>query len=579
MKKSNRLIILIGLLLALSLATACNTPSPAPTEPAAPTDTPKPVAATDTPLSSPSPTETQTAAGMPNPASVYCEKEGGKLEIRTGTAGEAGYCIFADGSECEEWAFFRGECQPGQSKISIDDLIANLQAEFPEKAFEGLKGMPVTGLESNRTYWVVFSYGLKNYNLDPLVDHFVAIYIENGTGWQELGRLTLTTNFEAEPVDPGADYVAEGAVSQVFVEPTRIWLQVEGGIGAHGGTYHLLSFDGGTFQIELANSSPSPGAAGLADLNGDGLPEVILNATDPYVFCYACGVRKIAFRVFTWDAANERLLELSIQPMLMGQQGHPARQPNNRAAQLAEAGLWKDAVVKITEAKDAAAQTAAPTDTFVLNWNDVLINLHAQALAESVAESPYPLLNNIFYGDYAAALDLMRPFSAQELFVAGSPLIEGTVASGWEDTLNDWIAASTTAALNAQPDLAAAYFLRGWAAYLIDPGNPNILADLTRAAELNPDEALFIAGLDVVQDGASSQSFDELDAELLAGGYQTQVQEFEQDGAVYRAAIYTHEEWYDKPNWAGILPGTQDYIAKSVATGGDTTYILEISIE
>ena len=51
--------------------------------------------------------------GMANPASVYCEEQGGKVEIREEDNGQAGYCVFDDGSECEEWAFFRGECQPG----------------------------------------------------------------------------------------------------------------------------------------------------------------------------------------------------------------------------------------------------------------------------------------------------------------------------------------------------------------------------------------------------------------------------------------------------------------------------------
>ncbi|MFM7173460.1 MAG: DUF333 domain-containing protein [Caldilinea sp.] len=37
---------------------------------------------------------------------------GGTLEIRQGEGGEVGYCVFADGSECEEWALFRGECTP-----------------------------------------------------------------------------------------------------------------------------------------------------------------------------------------------------------------------------------------------------------------------------------------------------------------------------------------------------------------------------------------------------------------------------------------------------------------------------------
>lgn len=46
-----------------------------------------------------------------NPASVYCQEQGGKLEIREDTSGgQYGVCIFTDGSECEEWAFFRGEC-------------------------------------------------------------------------------------------------------------------------------------------------------------------------------------------------------------------------------------------------------------------------------------------------------------------------------------------------------------------------------------------------------------------------------------------------------------------------------------
>ena len=48
--------------------------------------------------------------GLPNPASVYCKEQGGELEIRTDSNGsQSGYCVFDD-FECEEWAFFRGEC-------------------------------------------------------------------------------------------------------------------------------------------------------------------------------------------------------------------------------------------------------------------------------------------------------------------------------------------------------------------------------------------------------------------------------------------------------------------------------------
>ncbi len=52
-------------------------------------------------------------ANMPNPASVYCEQNGNTLEIQTAADGsQSGMCIFPDGSTCDEWAYFRGECGP-----------------------------------------------------------------------------------------------------------------------------------------------------------------------------------------------------------------------------------------------------------------------------------------------------------------------------------------------------------------------------------------------------------------------------------------------------------------------------------
>lgn len=61
------------------------------------------------------PGDSLAPVGMPNPASVFCEENGGTLEIRQVEGGEAGYCKFADGSECEEWAFMRGECKPAST--------------------------------------------------------------------------------------------------------------------------------------------------------------------------------------------------------------------------------------------------------------------------------------------------------------------------------------------------------------------------------------------------------------------------------------------------------------------------------
>ncbi|MEM1535924.1 MAG: DUF333 domain-containing protein [Candidatus Pacearchaeota archaeon] len=48
-----------------------------------------------------------------NPASVYCIQNNGTLEIRENEKGQYGVCIFPDGSECEEWAYYKGNCKPG----------------------------------------------------------------------------------------------------------------------------------------------------------------------------------------------------------------------------------------------------------------------------------------------------------------------------------------------------------------------------------------------------------------------------------------------------------------------------------
>ncbi|VVB73806.1 Uncharacterised protein [uncultured archaeon] len=52
-------------------------------------------------------------ATIANPASVYCVEHGGTLTIVTAADGsQSGMCAFADGSQCDEWAYYRGECAP-----------------------------------------------------------------------------------------------------------------------------------------------------------------------------------------------------------------------------------------------------------------------------------------------------------------------------------------------------------------------------------------------------------------------------------------------------------------------------------
>jgi hypothetical protein len=78
---------------------------------------------------------------MANPASENCIAQGGTLDIRQAEGGEVGYCIFADGSECEEWALMRGECAPGQGQATFTDPFAYCAAvgtiDAPDARYTG----------------------------------------------------------------------------------------------------------------------------------------------------------------------------------------------------------------------------------------------------------------------------------------------------------------------------------------------------------------------------------------------------------------------------------------------------------
>jgi putative hemolysin len=66
------------------------------------------------------PTTQPTMSTLPNPASVFCQQQGYTLEIRTADDGsQTGVCVFSDGSECDEWAYYRAECAPSTANVDI----------------------------------------------------------------------------------------------------------------------------------------------------------------------------------------------------------------------------------------------------------------------------------------------------------------------------------------------------------------------------------------------------------------------------------------------------------------------------
>lgn len=112
------------------------------------------------------PIESNGQAQIANPASVYCEEQGNKIDIRTAVDGtQIGYCIFNDGTECEEWSYFRKECPvkietnllPDSINNPIDklsnELITKLGANCKSKTTDIEKANCIMDWQEKNIFW------------------------------------------------------------------------------------------------------------------------------------------------------------------------------------------------------------------------------------------------------------------------------------------------------------------------------------------------------------------------------------------------------------------------------------------
>lgn len=461
-------------------------------------------------------------------------------------------------------------------------------ADLPANAFDHVAVMQLATPIAQRPLWVVYSQGFRNFDLTPVPEHFVAVYANENGQWQEVARQDLNTPMSGE-MGVGPDFLYEQGVTQVDFEPSNSWLAVDGGVGAHGGTFQLLRFDGAALHIDVAASSASPGLGYFEDINSDGRNDLMLRLHDYYVFCYACGVRDLHFGVYSWDDAGQMVAERTLQPL--AQQTNPAYDANNRAVELANAGLWPQAQTAIADAVQAAAGSAAD----IVSWNAAIIGLYNQAYQAELTQAPYPLLTNIFYGDFAAALAIVRPHGTAQLLTPNSPLIQGTVAQGNEQWMVDYLLAETNAAIAASPDLAAAYYFRAWGNYLRNPADPAIAADLAQAAALDPNEPLFVQDTPLVNriqfdPGATSA---EVTGEL--GPMETAVYLLNaQAGQRMTVDLFADDEWarvevrdaqgellsgtITPTAWQAELPTHGDVIIRVLADEAAGAYTLRVTI-
>lgn len=95
-------------------------------------------------------------ANMPNPASDFCTQQGNRHEIRTADDGsQVGICVFADGSTCDEWAYYRGECGPAAQSnptpTQTGEAATPANGDMEEDASGGSK--PPESVEAIADWW------------------------------------------------------------------------------------------------------------------------------------------------------------------------------------------------------------------------------------------------------------------------------------------------------------------------------------------------------------------------------------------------------------------------------------------
>ncbi|MDO9445897.1 MAG: hypothetical protein Q7K37_11325, partial [Dehalococcoidia bacterium] len=297
-------------------------------------------------------------------------------------------------------------------ELMLSSLTATATSAQMDRALAALEVESFRLDVPGREVWFALSTGSGVYEL-PSAGHVAGIYDHRADGsWVETARLVL----ESAPGVASAEIVPIRGTSGF-----PIWIAVAGSTGAHSGTFELLRYNGTSLTTELWWFSPSPEAALVTDLDSDGVPEIVLNASDPYVFCYACGVEDYAEVIYRWQDEQPTLVSIVETP---GESESAFL--NSRAVRLVEADLWREALATIE-----SARTAAPDDTVIL-WNAIQIRRVAAVRLAQAGTPQQPLVTNVLAGEYGPALELIRGLSPAEAFDANGPLVSDTVAIGWQ---------------------------------------------------------------------------------------------------------------------------------------------------
>ena len=445
----------------IETATATPMPSASPT-----------VAATITATPSPSPTEVATATATHSPSPT---------EVATATPQTSPVAPTAIPTE---------ETVPEPSEEELAEQVsqivqAGIRLDFPSADAQPVHVFPLNLSDSMGEYWVAVTNGPQPARItssDEVINFFhivVAFRLASEGEWLEIDRVEI----ESAPQRTRPELLQTGW-RPPSGKPTA-WIAVTGGTGAHAGTLDLIGFDGEALTTTLSLISARPTAGELADLDGDGLLEVVANDSNPYIFCYDCATELKRETVYRWDGS--RLVPVLLRAPALTLPD-TVREQADRAVALAQADLWRQAA----EAASLASTRAPSNDE--IRWLSILINRVASARLAYAGSPGQPLLTSVFAGEYEAAVDLMRALDPAEVFALDGPLIVGTAAEQSLSTMAVQLLNYAERALAVDPERASIHAIRALGLTLASPDNlAEARSAMQLATELAPDDSFYAA--------------------------------------------------------------------------------------
>ena len=371
-------------------------------------------------------------------------------------------------------------------------VLAGIFEEFgtSTQALVAYTAGPFDESEGGSSLWLAITTGPQPSYLDTdgeVVNffHFAALYRRDADGTWDGPTAKLTIDSAPQRI---RDFVVFDPRASTSPKARPTLIAIHGETGAHGGTFDVLRLDDGRLETALSHIGARSAAGDIVDLDGDGIPEVVLNDSNPYVFCYTCAVEEKHEQLYFWIDGGYQAVPLDMPPGLPPELAATAAQ----VVRLARADLWRDAAALAAD----LARRGARDD---LRRLSVLVNRTAALRLAHAGTSGQPLLTNVLAGEYAQAFALISRHTPEDAFSLDGPLVTDTAAASDPTTMAVTLIDYSEQALAERPADAAIHTVRALGLALASPD------DLRRArAAIN----------DAVESAAGDQFLDAAQAYL-----------------------------------------------------------------